>query len=141
MVVLDTDHVSVLEWASSPEALTLRSRLEQLPDEEIATTIISFEEQTRGWLAVLAKARALSRQVEAYRRLRRQLDNYCGMAVLDFDERAATEYQQLRHAHLRIGTMDLKIAAIVLAHQAILLSRNAADFGQVPGLAVEDWTA
>jgi tRNA(fMet)-specific endonuclease VapC len=36
--------------------------------------------------------------------------------------------------------MDLKIAAIVPAHEATLLSRNLADFGQIPGLRVEDWT-
>ncbi len=34
---------------------------------------------------------------------------------------------------------DLKIAAITLNHDAILLSRNLKDFEQVPGLKVEDW--
>jgi len=35
--------------------------------------------------------------------------------------------------------MDLKIASIVLAHQATLLSRNLRDFQQVSDLRVEDW--
>ena len=35
--------------------------------------------------------------------------------------------------------MDLKIASIVLVHDATLLSRNLRDFRQVPGLRVEDW--
>jgi predicted nucleic acid-binding protein len=42
---------------------------------------------------------------------------------------------------LRIGTMGLKIAAIVLSREATLLFRNLTDFGQVPGLQAEDWTA
>jgi tRNA(fMet)-specific endonuclease VapC len=46
----------------------------------------------------------------------------------------------LQKAKLRIGTLDLKIAAITLAHDATLLTRNTADFGKVPGLKFEDWT-
>jgi tRNA(fMet)-specific endonuclease VapC len=40
---------------------------------------------------------------------------------------------------IRIGTMDLKIASICLAHDALLLSRNRVDFEKVPGLRVENW--
>jgi len=40
--------------------------------------------------------------------------------------------------------MDLKIAAIALANNAKLLSRNLSDYlsdyRKVPGLQVEDWT-
>ncbi len=35
--------------------------------------------------------------------------------------------------------MDLKIASIVLAHGAMLLSANIGDFNQVMDLRVEDW--
>ncbi|MFN0078159.1 MAG: type II toxin-antitoxin system VapC family toxin [Prosthecobacter sp.] len=34
--------------------------------------------------------------------------------------------------------MDLKIAAICLAHDAMLLTRNLSDFDQIPGLRVEN---
>ncbi|MEO5802504.1 MAG: type II toxin-antitoxin system VapC family toxin, partial [Verrucomicrobiota bacterium] len=40
---------------------------------------------------------------------------------------------------VRIGSMDLKIACIALAHDATLLTRNVNDFSQVPGLRVENW--
>jgi len=36
--------------------------------------------------------------------------------------------------------MDLKIAAIALAQDALLISRNLVHFRSVPGLKVEDWT-
>ena len=41
---------------------------------------------------------------------------------------------------LRIGTMDLRIAAIAIAQDALFLSKNLTDFRKVPGLRVEDWT-
>ena len=44
-----------------------------------------------------------------------------------------------RQRRIRIGTQDLKIAAISRVHDALLLSTNVRDFGRVPGLRVESW--
>ena len=139
MYVLDTDHVSLLERVDSVDKQRLLNRLSRLVEGDVATSIIAFEEQMRGWLAYLAKSRSISQQVGAYWRLRTQLDNYCSIVVLDFDASAASQFQHLKGQRLRIGTMDLKMAAIVLANDAILLSRNLADFRRVPKLKVEDW--
>ena len=141
MVVLDTDHMSLLEWADVRDSTPLRTRRGALPPAEVATTIISYEEQLRGWRAYLARTRSMTHQVEAYRRLRRQLENYCRIPVLAFDGQAAVMLQRLRRARIRIGTMDVKIAAIALSHDATLLSRNLADFRQIPDLRVKDWTS
>ncbi|MGL5831990.1 MAG: type II toxin-antitoxin system VapC family toxin, partial [Waterburya sp.] len=56
------------------------------------------------------------------------------------DEQAAYEFQRLKKMYPRLGTMDLKIASIVLVNQAILLTRNNLDFGLIKGLSIEDWT-
>jgi len=139
MLVLDTDHMSVLEWGGERSA-ALRARLANIAPNQVATTIVSYEEQIRGWMAYLARAQNLVQEVEAYRRLRQHLDNYRGIPVLDFDEQAAAEFQRLRRGRIRVGTMDLRIAAIVLSRSATLLSGNLADFRKVPGLDVQDWT-
>ena len=141
MVVLDTDHLNVLERNTSPGSTTLRAHLTRLPPDEVVTTIISYEEQMQGWMAYLAQSRSVAQQVVAYGRLLQHLDNYRRIPVLAFDEAAALVFQRLRRTRLRVGTMDLKIAAIVLCRGALLLSKNLTDFGQVPGLQVEDWTA
>jgi tRNA(fMet)-specific endonuclease VapC len=140
MVVLDTDHMSFFERASE-EARRLAARLAPLAPSDKATTVITYEEQVRGWLAYLAKARTLEQQIDGYGRLRHHLEIYCQIQVLDFDRAAAYEFQRLTRARLRVGTMDLKIAAVVLAHDATLLSRNLSDFRKIDGLKVEDWTA
>jgi tRNA(fMet)-specific endonuclease VapC len=59
--------------------------------------------------------------------------------VLPWDTEAANILLDLRKQRIRIGTMDLKIASIVLAHNAVLLSQNLRDFQRVPDLQVEDW--
>jgi tRNA(fMet)-specific endonuclease VapC len=90
-------------------------------------------------MAYIARARTVAQEIEAYARLKRHLRNFRNILVLDFDERAAVEYQVLRRLRIRIGTMDLKIAAIALAHDATLLTMNLSDFRMVPGLKVADW--
>jgi tRNA(fMet)-specific endonuclease VapC len=92
-----------------------------------------------GWLT--PPARTTTQQVEAYRKLERHLDIYRRVQVLGFDERAGMEFERLQRSRIRIGTMDLKIAAIALAHDATVLTRNSKDFSRVPNLRVEDWTA
>jgi tRNA(fMet)-specific endonuclease VapC len=126
---------------TSAESQRLRFRLSSLRKDKLATTIITFEEQMRGWLSWLAQARSVEQQVERYRRLKRMLTSYHDVIILDFDEKAAGELQRRQKQRVRIGTMDLKIAALALANNATLLSRNLKDFRKVPDLKVEDWAA
>jgi tRNA(fMet)-specific endonuclease VapC len=139
VLVLDTDHL--VEFDRGSEAgETLRQRLETA-EEGIATTIISAEEQFRGWLAQIHRIRDPHQQVHAYERLQRRIEFFAAWNVLPWTETAAAILVDLRRQGIRIGTMDLKIAAVALSHRATLLSRNLVDFRQVPGLRVEDWTS
>jgi tRNA(fMet)-specific endonuclease VapC len=137
MLVLDTDHLVELDRGSSQGA-ALQRKLEDAGDE-VATTIISAEEQFRGWLAQLHRQRDPHEQIATYQRLQRRIAFFAAWHVLPWDTNAADILQGLRRQRVRIGTMDLKIASIVLAHDAMLLSRNLRDFQQVPNLRVEDW--
>jgi hypothetical protein len=51
MILLDTDHLSVLKYEEHPRCRILRERMTASEDPVFATTIISAEEQMRGWLA------------------------------------------------------------------------------------------
>ena len=140
MIILDTDCISLFEREKHLEFSILRANLAHYDSEDISTTIITFEEQMRGWLAYLAKCKNIEQQIFAYQRLNQFLENFRKINVLPFDENAAKIYQEIRTQKIRIGTMDLKIAAITISNNSILISRNLADFEQVPNLSVKDWT-
>ena len=139
-VILETDLLTVLQRASQPACGKLQRRLAQVPNAEIFTTIISFQEQMRGWLAVLHRAKTEKRLLSAYAELQGMLRDFCRLKVLPFDVNAHRIFADLRRRHIRIGTMDLRITAIALSTGATVLSRNLKDFEQVPGLSAEDWT-
>ena len=75
MILLDTDMLTLAMYPDTPAAVALQSRITQLPnDEQVATTVITYEEQTRGWLAFLASAKTPEAQVNAYLKLLHHLD-------------------------------------------------------------------
>ncbi len=140
MIILDTDSLSLLDRDKYLESSTLRQKLDQFPDDEIFTTIITFEEQMRGWLSYISKSKTREQQIFAYQMLHQFLESYRNTRVLDFDEKSAKVFQQLKSNKIRVGSMDLKIASIAISRKAILVSRNLKDFQQVPDLTVQDWT-
>ena len=111
-----------------------------MPPEETFLSIINYEEQVRGWFAEAARARSVIQQQASYAKLGELLDLYCATPLLLFDDRAVAEFQRLWLARLHVGTMDLRIAAIAIANDATLLTRNSSHFAKVPGLRIEDWT-
>lgn len=88
----------------------------------------------------IARMQSVDRQMTAYSRLDKMRDCYCTTPVLSFDEKALAKFQSLWLLRLRVGTMDLKIAATALAGNATLVTRNLSDFGKVPGLKGEAWS-
>lgn len=140
MYIFDTDHISVFDRGGQA-AQPLLAKLALIDPNEVATTIVTYEEQMRGWLDYTARKSQIAEQISAYRKLERHLANYRKILVLSFDEKAGDIYQDLRKHYPRLGTMDLKIAAIALSHQATLLTRNAKDFNKISTLKIEDWTA
>ena len=93
----------------------------------------------RGWLAGIHSERNPHRQIAWYERLASLFDFFGNWTILPFDDQAADEFTGLQKLRLRVGTSDLKIAAIALTRDATVLTANLRDFARVPGLRVEDW--
>jgi len=138
MILLDTDHITVLAFPESAAYASLNRRLANISDPQIATIIITAAEQMRGWLARINRLKNIHDQVTAYDELADLFLFLQKWEIVRFDHGAASAYSQLRKDKVRIGTNDLKIAAVALAQNALLLSANLRDYRKVPGLRVED---
>jgi tRNA(fMet)-specific endonuclease VapC len=103
----------------------LRANIAECDAGDLATSAISYAEvaygSMRGKLAILDDFRMLAEEVE----------------VLPFDERAALVFAELP---FKRASYDRLIAAHALALGLTLVTDNKADFADVPGLKVENWT-
>ena len=140
MMLLDTDHATILKYLDSERGRHMIDRLNAVSASEvIGVAIVTVEERMRGWLAVIAKEKSALRQVVGYRELALLFEFYEEFEIVPFDEAAARQFDDLRRQKFRIGSRDLKIAATALVNDALLLSANRADFERVAGLRVENW--
>lgn len=137
MLVLDTNHVRELGY-SSPIGGRFRSRLLQAK-EEVFTSVITVEEELRGVLARTHRARNDEERMLGYEKLMEWVNFFARWVVLPLDGEALAAFARFRSQGVRIGTQDLRIACITLVHDGTLLTRNAVDFAQVPGLKFENW--
>ena len=137
LYILDTDHLSLILRGHRK----IRERLTTILPQDIAITIITAEEQLRGRLAQVSKAIDGDSRSTAYLYLHQTISDLAKLHILDYDIDANRVYEQLKQQRIRIGSQDLRIAAVTLANGGILVTRNSADFKQVPGLTFVDWTA
>jgi len=65
--------------------------------------------------------------------------------VVDFDQASAEAYSKIRFMVRQkgrpAGEMDVLIAAVAMANNAILVTHNIKHFESIEGLSLEDWLA
>jgi tRNA(fMet)-specific endonuclease VapC len=140
MFLLDTDHISILQHASGNEFVRMSARMKTYPVAALFFSVVSFHEQVLGWNTYISKARTVENLLRGYRGYEEMISQYRSAQVLPYNQAAVKSFESLRSQRVRIGTFDLRIAAIALSRSFILLSRNLSDFRQVPGLQIQDWT-
>ena len=134
--LLDTDHVS-LSQRGHP---LVSARIQAVGPAQLAISVITVEEQLRGWLAAIRNATTAQARVTTYERLRMAVEYFASVTLLNYTVAADTVVADLRRQGVRVGTQDLRIAAVARVHGATLVTRNERDFRQVPGLTLVDWS-
>jgi tRNA(fMet)-specific endonuclease VapC len=135
--ILDTDHVSLWQRKYKP----VLQRLNRIGVQNLTVTVITVEEQFRGRLDQVRRAKSQEERIAAYRWLR---DTTLFLSQFSQVESWSAEaercYVELKQQRVRIGAQDLRIAAIALSVGGTVVTRNRRDFERVPGLRIEDWS-
>lgn len=136
MIIVDTNVVSELMHPSpAPEVL---SWLQQADQRELATTAITVSEISYG-LERLPPGKRSQRLRAAATAAWKSM----GDAIVPFDMAAAEHYGRLLAAREASGKpmsgFDAQIAAIALAHEATLATRNVRDFEQTGVRLLNPW--
>ncbi len=112
-------------YATSGVYPAMRERLLACEPGEIAISAISYAEIAMGTNAGKLPTPDV---LEAFVR---------AIPIVDFDDAAAREYAKLSFKRARF---DRLLAAHALSIGAVVVTNNEADFADVPGLVVENWT-
>ena len=137
--ILDTNTVTLLQYENNQ----IIQRIRAVGNSSIFVTTITLEEQLKGRLAIINKCNSnknLQGLASAHRNLKLTQNFFCSVNLLEFNQEACESYQKLRQQKINSGSQDLRIAAIALVNQAIVVTQNYKDFIKVPNLSIEDWT-
>src|SRR5207244_114235 len=130
----DTDHLTLYSHGHA----ALGAKLAGQPPGVVSLNIVAVEEALRGRLAALSQARSGPQRLARYSQFEKTVQIIGQFPIVGYDPSAESQFQQLLALRLRIGTRDLKIAAVALANRLTLLTRNRRDFGRIPGLTLDD---
>ena len=138
MMAFDADIASELLYGN----MDYVTRASALPPAEQFLPIVVVEEILRGRMSAIRRAESGKRgdTIErAYALLHQSVAFIREFPILPYTDAAEQMFQSWRSQKIRIGTHDLRIAAIVMASGTRLISRNRVDFDLVPNLHVEYW--
>jgi tRNA(fMet)-specific endonuclease VapC len=137
--ILDTDHVSLILRGDQ----RVLDRVAQSGGETL-TTVVTVQEVFNGWVVKIHGVGPGADFVGLYGELWKSLDYLRSSRVLQFDQSAddcfrglLQQYPELRKHRIQ---RDVRIAAIALAIDATVVTRNRRDFELVPGLRIVDWS-
>ena len=134
--LLDTDHLTLMEHGHPP----LKRHLVTQTQGSVGFTVLTAAESLRGRLSAIGRARNSAARLASWGYFLDSIRIFQQFPLVAFDQAAEKRFQQLLSLRLRIGTQDTMIAAIALANNLVLVTRNRRDFGRIPGLRIDDWS-
>lgn len=95
LAVIDTNYFRELAFATPlAKRITDRANAESI---ELFTSIVTVQEATSGWLALINSAKAGRDQIRAYQRFQATVTAFQSLDILPFDDEAATHFHHLQN--------------------------------------------
>ena len=136
--ILDTDHASLFLAGN-------KSIIAQVAKHynDVAFPVITVQELFNGWTGRLNNPTLANNLTHLYTKLSETTEFFKAIAVFNFDKDAENCCQFSRQSDNALAKKriekDLRIASIVLAQNATIVTRNSKDFSQIPNLKIENW--
>jgi tRNA(fMet)-specific endonuclease VapC len=136
---IDTDVFTAVMYGKA----SVVARLEAIPVEDQSIPVVVLEEILRGRLNAIRLAESGKDRTSlevAYDLFRRSVIDSKSYRILKYSTEATDRVNEWKRQKIRVGTLDMRIAAIAVVHGARLVTMNRQDFRRLPGLDVEYWT-
>ena len=135
--ILDTDHVSLI-LCNHPQVVT------KAQQHQTHITIITVQELFNGWVGKINDPSNIHDLPILYTKLWTTVRFLQTVEILNFTPEAdnCLKFLLKGNPHLRKNRLqkDIRIAAIALSLNAIVVTRNQRDFKQIPQINIVDWT-
>src|ERR1700733_5332036 len=122
--LLDTDIISLAQFGH-PKVI---ARMAAHSDSLIHLSVVSFQEQMRGWLGRFNKLNSAAKLADWFDRLvNRIFSVWKRYGLLPFPEPAILRFEHFRSLRLGVGLMDLRISVIALENGLTVVTHNLSD--------------
>ena len=109
------------------------------PVGAVLTSVITVDEQLSDWYTAIRKAKSPQLLADGYAELAETVSYLGHFIILGYSVAAIEEFEHLRRLKLGVSGNDLRIAAIAMVNDDIVVTRNVADFRRTPGVRVQNW--
>jgi tRNA(fMet)-specific endonuclease VapC len=134
--IIDTNVLTHIQEDDDEE---ISRRIRTYRPGEIGLTIISVEEALTGWYTELRRHKKPAKLAAIYLKFTKAVNLLKMFRVYTYSEDAMARFQELRAGRYNIGGNDMRIAAIALEYDAVLITRNEQHFDRIPQLVVDTW--
>lgn len=139
MYFLDSDTFRLFRDGNTKVLATIA----QTPYADIYLSGITVEEVANGWFSEINDIRSGKSKVSldfAYGSFLQAVKDVSGFQLLPYSQTAEQRFRELKKVAKNVRAMDIRLAAHAITTGATVVTRNAIDFGRIPGVQFVDWS-